>query len=65
MTTIISEGECMRRAVTWISEQRTAHPEKKLAEIIDEASMRYNLSPKESESLIRILKKESASPCEP
>lgn len=60
MTTIIPEGECMRRAVSWISEQRMAQPAKRLSELIDEASMRYNLSPKEAESLLRLFKKESA-----
>lgn len=59
MTTIMPEGECIRRAVQWISEQRTDCPKKTLTELIDEASMRFNLSPNEAESLTRLLKNET------
>ena len=56
MSTIIPEGEAIRNAVKWISEQRKDHPQKKLMDLVDSAAFRFNLSPKEAESLLRILK---------
>ena len=56
MTTIMPEGDHIRNAVKWISEEKQSFPDKSVAKLVDEASMRYNLSPKEAESLVRILK---------
>ena len=56
MTTIMPEGDHIRNAVKWISEEKQNCPDKSITQLMDEASMRYNLSPKEAESLTRILK---------
>jgi hypothetical protein len=52
MTVPLPEGELLRRAVRWISEQREMVSRPSLAELIDEAGKRFNLSPKDSEFLI-------------
>ena len=51
MAVPLPEGELIRRAVRWISEQRESAPKPSLAGLIDEAGKRFNLSPKESEFL--------------
>jgi hypothetical protein len=57
MTTVQPAGEDMRRAVKWICEERTYDPQKKLAELIDEACLKFDLSPMDAEFLFRTLKK--------
>ena len=52
MTIPLPEGELLRRSVRWISEQRESPNRPSLAELIDEAGKRFNLSPKESEFLL-------------
>jgi len=42
-------GEKIRQAVRWICEMVKAHPEKKRADILREAGIRFDLSPKEGE----------------
>ncbi len=55
MTTIISGEELLRRAVKWIGEQR-AETGKPLHKLIDEAAMKFNLGPKDTEFLVRFFK---------
>ena len=52
MTVPLPEGELLRRAISWISERRELVPKPPLAELIDEAGKRFNLSPKDSEFLV-------------
>ena len=59
MTTIIPEGEAIRRAVKWISEKRQEEPGIKIHRLVDEASMRFNLSPKEQAFLVRFCKQDN------
>jgi hypothetical protein len=56
MTTVLPEGEDIRRAVKWISEERVSNPQKKLSELIDEACLKFDLSPMDAEFLFRMLK---------
>jgi hypothetical protein len=42
-------GEKIRQTVLWISETVKAHPEKKRRDILREAQVRFDLSPKECE----------------
>lgn len=48
---LINEGEKIRMAVRWICEIIQQHPEKKRAEIIREAELRFDLTPKECQFL--------------
>ena len=47
------KGESLRNAVRWISEQREERPEEKLLALVDEAALRFDLSPAEQETLLR------------
>jgi hypothetical protein len=53
MPTIIPQGENVRRAVKWISEERQGPTAKKLSQLIEEAAVKFNLSPAETEYLAR------------
>lgn len=55
---MIQDNELLRRAVRWVSEQRTEYPEKKIGPILDEAGQRFNLSPLQMDTLLRTLKDE-------
>ena len=51
MTTIQPKGDKMRQAVKWVSEGRLEDEEKSISLLIQEASSRFNLSPKDEEFL--------------
>lgn len=51
MSHIIPEGEAIRNAVKWISEECKENLESNIGKLIIQASMRYNLSPKDEEFL--------------
>lgn len=53
MPTIVPTGENLRRAVKWISEQRQERPDEKLSKLVDEAALRFDLSPADQEFLIQ------------
>jgi len=53
MATIVPQGENVRRAVKWISEERQGGAGKKLSKLVEEAAVRFNLSPAEGEYLSR------------
>ncbi len=40
-------GEKMRKVLRWVSETSQSHPQKPRPQIIKEAEMRFDLSPKE------------------
>ena len=61
MSTIQPEGENLRRAVKWISEERKYGPDKKPSKLIEEACFKFNLSPLEAEYLAKYAQKESDS----
>lgn len=50
------KGEHIRKAVKWVSEERTYHPETPIMEIVEKASVLFNLSPLEVEWLERFVK---------
>ncbi len=49
------EGEDLRKAVKWISEERKYNPGTTIKKLIEDASVRFNLSPKEEDFLLRTL----------
>ncbi len=49
------EGEEIRRAVKWISDERKFNPEMELVKVIQIACVKFNLSPNESDFLYRII----------
>ena len=56
MSTIMPQGEKLKHAIQWISERRTEDPDVNPAKLVDEASFRFDLSPKDSEFLLRFVK---------
>jgi len=55
MATVMPQGELLRKAVTWISEE-TKETKKSTAVLIDEAAIRFNLGPKDTEFLTKFFK---------
>ena len=53
MSTILPEGENIRRAVKWISESLNDNQDAVIQKLINEATIRFDLSPKDGEFLIR------------
>ena len=56
MTTVQPEGEDLRRAVKWLSEERKFNPDAKLSKLIGEACLKFDLSPMDAEYLLKTLK---------
>ncbi len=45
------DGEDLRKAVKWISEERKYNPEAKPIQLVEEACLKFDLSPKDAEYL--------------
>ena len=52
MSELLPEGENARRALRWISEQRREKPEQSLMALLDQAMLRFDLSPAQCERLL-------------
>jgi len=50
-------GELLRQAVRWIAEQRTQGATN-ISQLVEKASVQYNLSPLDQENLLRLLREE-------
>jgi hypothetical protein len=55
MTTVQPEGENLRKAVKWISEERKYNPGQKPSELIEKACLKFDLSPMDAEYLSAFL----------
>jgi hypothetical protein len=60
MPTIIPQGEDLRKAVKWISEERQSSAPKKLAKLVEEASVKFDLSPADGEFLFKFFKEQKS-----
>jgi len=47
------EGEDLRKATRWISDERLNNPEASLSGLIEQASVKFDLKPKDAEFLAR------------
>lgn len=56
MTTVMPEGEAIKKAVAWIGEQRQAQPDRNPHKIADEAVLKFDLSPTEAEFLAKFVR---------
>lgn len=61
MTTIIPEGEKLRRAVRWVSQEIQSNPEASLIKLAGDAALKFDLTPKDSDFLIRLYQKEKGN----
>lgn len=59
MPTIIHHSELVRRALVYLDGERERCPEKHLAALLDEAGMRFNLTPAEATALERLFRNPS------
>ena len=55
MPTIQPEEEKIRKATKWLLEERKYSPDKSTAKMIEEACMKFDLSPKDAEFLQRFI----------
>ncbi len=60
MSELLPEGENARRAVRWISEQLREEPEQSVMALLDQAMLRFDLSPAQCERLVEFYR--SANP---
>jgi hypothetical protein len=58
MSTIQPKGEDLRKAVKWISEEFQAGTGISRAKLVDQAAVKFNLSPKDVEFLTKFAKEE-------
>lgn len=56
MSTVQPQGEQLKKAVKWISEKRKENPDINPTKLVDEAAFRFDLSPKDSQFLLRLVK---------
>lgn len=52
MSEILPQGESVRRAVRWISEHLKEDPDRALLPLVDEATLRFDLTPRQAEGLM-------------
>lgn len=62
MPTVMPEGAAVRKAVQWISKMREENTGMALALLIEQACMRYNLSPKDGDFLHRFFAEQAGGP---
>ena len=52
MHDILPEGEDLRRAIKWVSGNLQEGPGKQIPQLVEEATFKFDLSPKDSEFLM-------------
>ena len=52
---ILPEGESIRRAVKWISDERIENPGASVSKLVGEACLKFDLAPKDAEFLMNFL----------
>ena len=57
MTTVQPEGEDLRKAVKWISDERQYGEPRTLLKLIEEASLKFDLSPMDADYLVNFFRK--------
>ena len=62
MSTVIPQGNALKKAVVWVSEKRGAQPDLNVKKLVDDACLQFDLSPKDSEFLLRFVKEQLDTP---
>ncbi|MDD4701362.1 MAG: hypothetical protein PHI96_03995 [Desulfovibrio sp.] len=57
MTTIMPQSELVRKAAAYLAEELNKTPSKSLGTLLDEAGMRFNLTPLDAAALERLFQK--------
>jgi hypothetical protein len=58
MTTVQPEGEDLRKAIKWISDERQYGEPQALLKLIEAASLKFDLSPMDADYLFNFFKNE-------
>lgn len=58
MSGLHPQGDALKKAIQWISDQRKRDSGKNSGTLADEAGLRFDLSPKDSEFLLRFVKED-------
>lgn len=58
MPSVKPQGEALKKAVLWIGQKRKEDPDASAVKLADEASFRFDLSPKDSAFLLRLVREE-------
>jgi hypothetical protein len=61
MATIVPKGEKIRQALKWISDNRLVDEKKSISLLIQEAGLKFNLSPNEEVFLVNFYKENKTS----
>ena len=61
--TLIEHGELVRRALEYVQEERCRRPDAPLSSLLDEAGMRFNLTPLDAAQLFSEKGQEPSAPC--
>ena len=59
MSNIQPQGDALKKAIEWVSEKRKKSPDTSVIQLANDAALQFDLSPKDSEFLLRFLKQES------
>ncbi len=59
MTQLIPHSDLLQRAVAHVAEMVKEYPQRPLSDIIDQAGMRFNLTPLDTEALQRLFSKDT------
>ena len=57
---IIPQGEDIRKAIKWLSEMRQEEPQTDPVKLVEQACLKFNLSPLDAEYLSRFAKGEAS-----
>ncbi|MGE4299335.1 MAG: hypothetical protein AB7E47_15070 [Desulfovibrionaceae bacterium] len=56
MSTVMPQSELVRKAVKFIAEQQADAPDRPLYALVEDAAVRFNLSPVDAEFLMKFFK---------
>ncbi|CCK81547.1 hypothetical protein [Desulfobacula toluolica] len=56
MSTVQPKSEQLKKAIKWISEKRKENPDINLTKLVDQAGFQFDLSPKDSQFLLRLVR---------
>lgn len=62
MSTVIPQGNALKKAIAWVSEKRTSEPDQNVKKLVNDACLQFDLSPKDSEFLLRFVKESLNTP---
>ncbi len=58
MSSMYPQSQHLKNAVKWVSEQRAENSDKRLGKLVEEATFRFDLSPKDAEFLIKFFRQQ-------